>query len=99
MTAESAAKKDKYNKMLARVAQVSSQIEQEKKKSERFRILLQGKIDSYKKMNDKAFDKLQADRLERQKNLQKFIEEKSQWLIKKSIFCLTQMLLRLSEKL
>ena len=74
MAAESSAKKDTYNKILTKVALVSSQIEEERKKSERFRILLQGKIDSYKKMNERAFEKLKADRLDRQKNIEKFID-------------------------
>ena len=69
MAAESAAKKETYNKMLIRIALVSSQIEEERKKSERFRILLQGKIDSYKKANEKAFEKLRTDRLEKQRNI------------------------------
>ena len=90
MAAESSAKKETYNKILTKLALVSSQIEEERKKSERFRIILQGKIDSYKKTNERAFEKLRADRLERQRNIEKFIEEKTQWLLKKSILSLTQ---------
>ena len=85
MTMESTTKREAYNKMLNKIAYISTQIDDGKKKSERFRILLQGKIESYQKMNEKAFEKLRADRLARQKSLDKFIEDKTQWLLKKSI--------------
>ena len=81
---EAKAKKDAYSKMFSKITQVTNKIEDEKKKCEKFKILLQGKIDTYRKINERAFEKLRADRIARQNSLDKFIEEKTQWILRKS---------------
>lgn len=55
MSTEEECKREAYNKMLSKIAIIANQIEEEKKKSERFKILLEGRLDTFRTTHDRAF--------------------------------------------